>query len=221
MSKSFEDLNAFGKTASDYYTEEEMVKFKKPKKKKSLRKKEKLDYDALEVEAKSAGLGFGDLGSRNDGKRQALKEEQERNEAEMRSSAYQSALAKADEASKALRLGQTPTIQAEEDESPVIGDDDDELQKSLQRARKLALQKQGESVKPGPQSIALLASSTGTDSATDNQNSGLAESQESKVVFTEMDEFVWGLQFDEGKLFCFLIFLLSYFLSVHDVAFLS
>lgn len=195
--KNFEDLNASGKMSSDYYTEEEMVKFKKPKKKKSLRKKEKLDYDALEAEAKSAGLGIGDLGSRNDDKRQALREEQERKEAEMRSSAYQSALAKADEASKALRLGQNHTTPTEEDEAPAIGDDDEELQKSLQRARKLALQKQGESVKSGPQAIALLASSAGTDSAAENQNSGLTESEENRIVFTEMDEFVWGLQFDE------------------------
>lgn len=196
--KNFEDLNASGKMTSDYYTEEEMVKFKKPKKKKSLRKKEKLDYDALEAEAKSAGLGVGDLGSRNDEKRQSIREEQERKEAEMRSNAYQSALAKAEEASKALRPGKNHTIQAEEDEAPAIGDDDEELQKSLQRARKLALQKQGESVKSGPQAIALLASSAGMDSAIENQNSGVAESQENRIVVTEMDEFVWGLQFDEG-----------------------
>ena len=49
-----------------------MLQFKKPKKKKSLRKKDKLDIDALEAEAVSAGLGIGDLGSRKDGRRQAL-----------------------------------------------------------------------------------------------------------------------------------------------------
>lgn len=196
--------------ASDYYTEEELVKFKKPKKKKSLRKREKLDYDALEAEAKSAGLGVGDLGSREDGRRQALKEEKERTEAEMRSSAYKSAVAKADEASKALRQGQTHILQAAEDEAPVIDDDDEELQKSLERARKLALEKQQESMKSVPQVIALLASATATDSATDNQNSEVAESQENKVIFTEMDEFVWGLQFDEGKLFSFLIFIFRF-----------
>ncbi|RVW33055.1 SART-1 family protein DOT2 [Vitis vinifera] len=65
----FEDLNTYGKNSSDYYTHEEMLQFKKPKKKKSLRKKEKLNIDALEAEAVSAGLGVGDLGSRNDGKR--------------------------------------------------------------------------------------------------------------------------------------------------------
>lgn len=192
-----EDLNASSKILSDYYTQEEMLQFKKPKKKKSLRKKDKLDIDALEAEAKSVGLGVGDLGSRSDGRRQALKEEQERNDTEMRSNAYQSALAKAGEASKTLRLGQTRPIEKEEDDTPVFGDDDEDLRKSLERARKLALKKQNE-VTSGPQAIALLASSNASHSVADNQNSVSADSQENKVVFTEMEEFVWGLQLDEG-----------------------
>ncbi|KAF7151999.1 hypothetical protein RHSIM_Rhsim01G0112900 [Rhododendron simsii] len=184
-------------TSSDYYTHEEMVQFKKPKKKKSLRKKEKIDLDALEAEAVSAGLGVGDLGSRNDGRRKAIKEEQERLEAEMRSNAYQAAYAKADEASKALRLQQTRAVETEEDDdTPVFGDDDD-LHKSLERARKLALKKQGEVAASGPQAIALLTASTGSHSTADDQNATSGETQENKVVFTEMEEFVWGLQLDE------------------------
>uniref|UniRef100_A0A5B6YXX9 Putative SART-1 family protein DOT2 n=1 Tax=Davidia involucrata TaxID=16924 RepID=A0A5B6YXX9_DAVIN len=190
----FENLNSSGNISSDYYTHEEMLKFKKPKKKKSLRKKEKLDIDALEAEAISAGLGVGDVGSRKDGKRQALREEQQRLEAEMRSNAYQSAYAKADEASKALRLEQTLTVQTEEDDNPVFGDDDEDLRKSLERARKLAFKKQDEA--SGPQTIALIASSTASNPTADTQNTS-GESQENKVVFTEMEEFVWGLQLDE------------------------
>ncbi|KAA8535718.1 hypothetical protein F0562_030719 [Nyssa sinensis] len=190
----FEDLNSSGRISSDYYTSEEMLQFKKPKKKKSLRKKEKLDIDALEAEAISAGLGVGDVGSRNDGKRRALKEEQQRLETEMRSNAYQSAYAKAEEASKALRLEQTLTVQTEEDDNAVFGDDDDDLRKSLERARKLALKKQDEV--SGPQTIALIASSTAINPTADAQNPA-GESQENKVVFTEMEEFVWGLQLDE------------------------
>lgn len=194
----FEDLSSSGKTSSDYYTHEEMLRFKKPKKKKSLRKKDKLDLDALEAEALSAGLGNGDLGSRSDGKRQALKEEQEKYEAEKRSNAYQSAYARADEASKALRLEQSVTmLPMEEDDNPVFGDDDEDLRKSLERARKLALEKQFKGVASGPQAIALLASSSGKNSITDNENPVSGESQENKVVFTEMEEFVWGLQLDE------------------------
>lgn len=198
----FEDLSTSDKiTSSDYYTHEEMVQFKKPKKKKSLRKKEKIDLDALEAEAVSAGLGVGDLGTRNDGRRKAIKEEQERLEAEMRSNAYQAAYAKADEASKALRLQQTRTVKTEEDDdTPILGDDDD-LHKSLERARKLALKKQGEVVASGPQAIALLAASTTSHSTADDQNATPGETQENKVVFTEMEEFVWGLQLDEGILF--------------------
>ncbi|XP_055829840.1 SART-1 family protein DOT2 [Solanum dulcamara] len=193
-----EDLNSSGKLLSDYYTQEEMVQFKKPKKKKSLRKKEKMDLDALEAEAKSAGLGVGDLGSRNDRTRQVLKEEKERADAETRSNAYQAAYAKAEEASKALRPEKTNNNQREEDDA-VFDDDDEELRKSLERARKLALRKQEGLAKTFPESIASLAASRANDSTVDNPSSASGEAQENKVVFTEMEEFVWGLQLDEEE----------------------
>ncbi|KAK4359948.1 hypothetical protein RND71_022177 [Anisodus tanguticus] len=195
-SKNLADLNSSGKLLSDYYTQEEMVQFKKPKKKKSLRKKEKMDLDALEAEAKSTGLGVGDLGSRNDKTRQVLKEEKERAEAETRSNAYQAAKSKAEEASKALRPEKTNNNQREEDDT-VFDDDDEELRKSLERARKLALRKQEGLAKTFPESIASLAASRANDSTVDNPSSVSGESQENKVVFTEMEEFVWGLQLDE------------------------
>ncbi|KAI3696759.1 hypothetical protein L6452_29290 [Arctium lappa] len=193
----FEDLTSSGKISTDYYTSEEMLKFKKPKQKKALRKKDKLDIDALEAEARSAGLGTGDLGSRVDGKRQALKEEQERSEAEKRSNAFQSAYVKADEASKALRMEQTVTLQKEDEDNLVSGDDDDDLHKSLQRARKVALKRLEDGTPSGLQAIALLASSTTKNSDANSGNRVSGESQDNKVVFTEMEEFVWGLQLDE------------------------
>ncbi|KAK2646726.1 hypothetical protein Ddye_021921 [Dipteronia dyeriana] len=192
----FEDLSSSAKISSDYYTHEEMLQFKKPKKKKSLRKKEKLDLDALEAEAVSSGLGVADRGSRNDGRRQAIKEEQERIDAEMRNNAYQSAYAKADEATKALRLEQTLPVKMEEDEN-LIADDDEDLYKSLGRARKLAIKKQEEAAS-GPKAIALLAAAATCRSQTaDDQNPTNGESQENKVVFTEIEEFAWGLQLVE------------------------
>jgi len=194
---TFEDLTSSGKVSSDYYTHEEMLKFKKPKKKKSLRKKDRLDINALEAEAVSSGLGVGDLGSRKDVRRQAIKDEQERLEAETRSNAYQSAYAKADEASKLLRLEQTLNVK-EEDETPVFVDDED-LCKSLEKARRLALKKEGEGAS-GPQAIALLATSN-HNNETDDQNPTAGESRENKVVFTEMEEFVWGLHIDEGNFY--------------------
>ncbi|KAD3337475.1 hypothetical protein E3N88_32995 [Mikania micrantha] len=195
----FEDLTSTGKVSTDYYTAEEMLKFKKPKKKKSLRKKDKLDIEALEAEARSAGLGAGDRGSRADGKRQAQKEEQERSEAEMRNNAFQSAYLKADEASKALRMEQTVTVEKMVEDNFVFGDDDADLHKSLQQARKLALKKQDEEGQPsGPHAIAFLASSsTRNDDEDADADAGNGEKQEDKVVFTEMEEFVWGLQLDE------------------------
>ncbi|KAL0006875.1 hypothetical protein SO802_008377 [Lithocarpus litseifolius] len=185
----FEDLNAIGKTTSDYYTQEEMLKFKKPKKKKALRKKEKLDLDALEAEALSSGLGVGDLVSRNDARRQAIKEEQERAEAELRKNAYQSAYAKADEASKSLRMEQTLPVKLEEDENPVFADEDDDLYKSLERARKLALKKQEEEAASGPQAIARLATTASSQTAED-LNPTTGESQENKALPIFLDKLV-------------------------------
>ncbi|KAJ1411582.1 SNU66/SART1 family [Sesbania bispinosa] len=194
---NFEDLTSSGKVSSDYYTHEEMLQFRKPKKKKSLRKKDKLDINALEAEAISSGLGVGDLGSRKDARRQAIKDEQERLDAEMRNNAYQSAYAKADEASKLLRLEQTLNVQTEEEETPVFADDDEDLRKSLEKARRLALKKQEEEGASGPQAIALLATSNHNNETVDDQNPTAGDSRENKVVFTEMEEFVWGLQIDE------------------------
>lgn len=161
-----------------------------------MRKKDKLDIDALEAEAISEGLGAGDLGTRNDARRQAIREEEARSEAEKKNNAYQLALAKADEASKALRLEQTLTIKPDEDENQVFADDEEDLYKSLERARKLALKKQEE--KSGPQAIALLATTATSSQTVDDQNTSVGEAQENKVVITEMEEFVWGLQLDEG-----------------------
>ncbi|CAN1829259.1 SART-1 family protein DOT2 [Linum perenne] len=192
-----EDLNSSGKILSDYYSQEEMIQFKKPKKKKSLRKKDKLDIKALEQEAISEGLGAGDLGSRNDSRRKA-REEQERHEAEMRNAAYQLAYAKADEASKALQLGHTIPASNEDIDDVMADEEDDDLHKSVERARKLALEKQKD-VLVGPEAVARLAATLKSNQVTDDQNAATEEGQEGKVVFTEIEEFVWGLQFDEEE----------------------
>ncbi|OWM81859.1 hypothetical protein CDL15_Pgr007897 [Punica granatum] len=191
-----ENLTSTSRVSLDYYTQEEMVQFKKPKKKKSLRKKEKLDLDALEAEAISSGLGATDLGSRNDARRQAIRGQQERLEAERRNNAYQAAYAKAEEASKLLRLEQNLPVK-KEDEDDAILDDDEDFYQSLERARKLALKKQKEEEVSGPKAIAFLATTTPSTQTAENQNQAAAEAEENRVVITEMEEFVWGLQLNE------------------------
>lgn len=205
MNNQAEDLSASVRISSDYYTPEEMLQFRKPKKKKSLRKKDKLDLDALEAEARITGLGASDLGSRSDSKRQAAKEEEERYEAERRKSAYQAAFSKADEASRALRMEQDVNPANEENDTLVFADDAEDLHKSMERTRKLALKKQNEKIIFGPEAVARLASLTTNNQATDAQNSNPGDAADNKVVFTEMEEFVWGLQLDEG------LFLSSFF----------
>ncbi|XP_026413472.1 SART-1 family protein DOT2-like isoform X1 [Papaver somniferum] len=192
-SSRFEDLTSSGKISSDYYTQEEMLQFKKPKKKKSMRKKERLDLDALEAEAISVGLGIGDRGSRKDGKMQSAKEEQVKSEAQKRSDAYQSAIAKAAEASEALRLEQVSIVPVVEDESPVFGDEDDELYKSLEKARNLALKERNAA--SGAQAVSSAV--TASNKLAESQMPSTEEAEDDKVVFTEVEEFVWGLQLDE------------------------
>ncbi|CAH9123467.1 unnamed protein product [Cuscuta epithymum] len=192
-----EDLNSFRRVLTDYYTPEEMLEFKKPKKRKSLRKKEKLDINALKAEAISTGLGSMDLGSRNDRTRQLLKEENERAEAEKRDKAYKIAYEKAQEASKALRP--MNNVISEENDDIVFDDDDEELRESLERAIKLALRTQEEAVKSVSETIALLASTLNENNSTiddNNHSSTSGDLKENKVVFTEMEEFFWGLQLD-------------------------
>jgi hypothetical protein len=98
----------------------------------------------------------------------------------MRNSAYRSAYAKADEASKSLRLEQTPQTKEEEEESLVFADDDEDLYKALERTRKLALKKQ-EAEASGPQAIALLATSTLCSQIADDQNPDIGESLEKNL----------------------------------------
>ncbi|KQK02064.1 SART-1 family protein DOT2 [Brachypodium distachyon] len=191
--KKTEDLTSAAKMASDYFTPDEMLQFKKPKKKKSIRKKEKLDLDALEAEAIASGLGAADLGSRKDGKRQSAREEEQKADAVKRSSAYQIAITKAEEASKALREEKMSGKSAQEEEL-VFGEDYEDLQKSLEQARKLSLRKQEEAAGSGPLAFAELASANKGQADADAAES---YTQQNKVVITEMEEFVWGLQLNE------------------------
>ena len=177
--------------STDYFTPDEMLQFKKPKKKKSLRKKEKLDLDALEAEAIASGLGAADRGSRKDAKRKSAREEEQKADAVKRSSAYEAAIAKAEEASRALRP-EKPSKPAEEE--LVFGDDYEDLQKSLEQARKLALRKQEEAA--GPLAVVELATATRGQEGADTTE---GDSQQNKVVITEMEEFVWGLQLNQGN----------------------
>ncbi|MCL7023825.1 hypothetical protein MKW94_026342, partial [Papaver nudicaule] len=175
-----ESLVTSVKTSSHYYTPEEMLQFNKTKKQKSLRKKDKLDVDALEKEAVSAGLGVGDRGSRKDGKMQSAKEEQLRSEAQKRSDAYKSAKVKAEEACKALQHEQVSIFPVNEAENLVFGDEDDDLYKSIEMVRKQALRKQNDAT--GAQAIASAIT---------------AISQDDRVVFSETEGFVSGLHLDE------------------------
>ncbi|KAL9386844.1 hypothetical protein Peur_019968 [Populus x canadensis] len=109
-----------------------------------------------------------------------LRKEQERSEAEMRNSAYRSAYAKADEASKSLRLEQTPQTKEGEEESLVFADDDEDIYKALERIRKLALKKE-EAEASGPLAIALLATSTLCSQIADDQNPEIGESLEKNL----------------------------------------
>jgi U4/U6.U5 tri-snRNP-associated protein 1 len=195
-----EDLTSTTKVLTDYFTPDEMFRFKKPKKKKSLRKKEKLDLDALEAEAIAAGLGAADLGSRKDSKRQSARDEEQKTDAEKRSSAYQAAIAKAEEASKALRQDKTKPGKSADEEELVFGDDYEDLQKSLEQARKLALRKQEEAAGSVPLAVVEMATA---NKDLEDADAIERDTQQNKVVITEMEEFVWGLQLSEGNMFYF------------------
>jgi U4/U6.U5 tri-snRNP-associated protein 1 len=93
----------------------------------------------------------------------------------------------------------------------VFADDEEDLYKSLERARKLALKKQ-EAEASGPLAIAHLASTTLSSQIADDKNPETGESHENKLVFTEMEEFVSAIQLAEG------IFFLVFFFLFHKIS---
>ncbi|XP_057431978.1 SART-1 family protein DOT2-like [Lotus japonicus] len=76
-------------------------------------------------------------------------------------------------------------------------DDDKDYRTSLEKARRLALKRNGEEVAYGPQAVALLATSNHNNQSIDYQNNIGGDSQKNKVVFTELEEFVLGLYIDQ------------------------
>lgn len=194
--KPHESLSGSGHVASDFFTQEEMLQFNKPKKKKKLRKREKFDLDALEAEAKAEGLGEGDRGSRLSSAMQAQKLEKEKAAEESRKSAYMNAYTKAVDASQKLRLSSALDVESE-DAFVFGGEEDDELERSLQRSRQAALKKQVENgaSSAGPQAVAsaLLQGSEATHGPTDDA----VDKDKTTVVFTETEEFCRNIQLDE------------------------
>ena len=131
-----------GSIIYDYYTQEEMLQFKKRKKKKNLQKKDKLDVDALEAEAIATRLGVGVLGSMDDIERNVSMENAEKEEDELRKSAYQNAYKKAIEASRGLQDEKSSDwMHVDEYGDVVFGGEDEHLYNSLENTTKGALRK--------------------------------------------------------------------------------
>eukprot|EP00850_Spirogloea_muscicola_P020864 SM000229S07500 [mRNA] locus=s229:16092:19539:- [translate_table: standard] len=187
-------------TSGDYMTAEEVeaLKFKKSgkKKKKKLRKKDVLDIDALEAEAVASGLGKEDLGKRGevDVRRHQEQEERKAQEEQDRRAAYEGAKARAEEASRAL---QDEVISGPSDnEGDVVFEEDEELQRSLERARLAALKKQAEQAE-GPQRLISNLEVLRGRVAEDLQAAANADT-EGGLVFTDTGEFCRSLQLDEA-----------------------
>ncbi|KAJ3693561.1 hypothetical protein LUZ60_009041 [Juncus effusus] len=203
------DLTSQSKTSSEYYTQEEMLQFKKPKKKKtkSLRKKEKLDLDALEAEAKESGLGSSDFGSRKDPNRLGKIEEKEKMESESRIGKYKAAIEKAEEETRISRMRETGISDDgnEGNEVLVFGEDYEDLQRSVEQERKRALMMRKEENVLDLKKVVSLATEKKVNNENDMEidnndhgdNDGGNSGNSNKVVFSDMDEFVWGLQLKE------------------------
>jgi U4/U6.U5 tri-snRNP-associated protein 1 len=183
--------------ASDYFTHDEMVQFKKPMKKKKLRKKDKLDLDALEAEAVAEGLGTADLGTRDSAARRIEKQEEMKAAVESRKAAYDNALSKAVDASKVLSGQHIPGASDIDQRTETLQfgvEEDEDLHKSLERARQAALQKQAESV-IGPQGV--VARIAASKQSADGVLSGTGDSG-GRLVFSDTGEFCRSLQLDEA-----------------------
>eukprot|EP00899_Mesostigma_viride_P029144 jgi/Mesvir1/9414/Mv01517-RA.1 len=124
---------------SEYYTQEEMAAFKRPKtkKKKKLRAKPVSIVD--ELEAAAEGDPNTELGSRTAGgsTREARLQEDRQRQAQSRQEGYAQAMSKAADASRALQ--EEAAREAARKDAAADDDDDDELARSLERSRRLAL----------------------------------------------------------------------------------
>ncbi|PNY10562.1 SART-1 family protein, partial [Trifolium pratense] len=81
--------------------------------------------------------------------------------------------------------------------TPVFADDDEDLRKSLEKARRLALKNQEEKGVFRPQAIAVIASSNPCNETVDDQISTARKSRENKIVFREIKESVWRHRINE------------------------
>ncbi|BBN19255.1 U4/U6.U5 tri-snRNP-associated protein 1 [Marchantia polymorpha subsp. ruderalis] len=191
-------LHGIMNIASDYFTQEDMLQFRKPKKKKKLRKKDKLDLDELEAEAVAAGLGRDDLGSRNSEARREKKQLDDQAQADARKAAYDNALRKGQDASRILKEESMPqAMDVDETELPVFGgEEEDDLYKSLDKARQAALKKQREAG-GGPQAIAARLVALSEQSAQPSQPVPGSDIEDNRLVFTDTGEFCRSLQLDD------------------------
>ena len=140
-------------------------------------------------------MGVGDLGSRDDTERKVSRENVENAEFELRKSAYK----KAAEASIGLRDEKSSdAMQVDEDGDGVFGGEDEDVYKSLVNTRQGALRKKEKSSSgSGPQAVAWSVV-VANQVKGNGQSQSSSDVQENKVVFIEMEEFVWSLQLDKN-----------------------
>lgn len=175
----------------DYFTPEEMEAMKKPKKKRERKLKKKAltadELEALEVEAAAKG-GSEDLGSRADRERRAAqrKEEEAAQQAEKRAR-FDAALSKANYASLALRASGNGAGAEDEDEQ------EDDLYKSLSKARELALRTREQAARP--ESLAEQIARRRANGVTTVP----ADLEEGGLTFTDIGEFARNITVNEAE----------------------
>jgi U4/U6.U5 tri-snRNP-associated protein 1 len=178
---------------SDYYTPEEMAAMRKPKKKKERKLKKKAltadELTALEEAAAAAGGGGSDLGSRADRERRAAeKDAAVLNADQERRARFDAALTKANYASLALKST------GEEDGADGDEGEDDDLYRSLQKARELASKKtqQQPQETAGNQFILKREPNSGAVNG-----GGALPSLAGGLTFTDIGEFTRGITVKE------------------------
>ena len=194
--------------SSDYYTPEEMEAMRKPKKKKERKlKKKALTADELtaleEAAAAATGGGGGDLGSRADRERRAAErttaaatEDQERR------SRFDAALSKANYASLALKSDDA----AKKGNTTVNEEEDEDLYRSLKKARELAAKKSGVvsdatavDASGASESIAQQLLKRRENGKTNNGGGGGAAAVGGSLIFTDISEFTRGISVKEEE----------------------
>jgi U4/U6.U5 tri-snRNP-associated protein 1 len=191
VAENLQANSMIGNPSSEYFTEEEMVKFQKPKRRKKKKKKRTSALQELENIAKETSSGATVKSTRDRGSRGSKSnsmKDKETEQSEARAKSYDNAVAAAYKKQSKLSM----VNEEEEDE------DDAQLQKALERARRMkSMQNTGGEV--SSTSLSIVQSSIDKRRKDEEERKRLVELELTGGVHTSTDGVVFSSAIEFSK----------------------